>query len=441
MNASPMATPEREHWMSEQELAEARELVGGAPEPEAAAAPGGLKPAKLSMAKKNQMLFSAALSGNVFELKNALEMGADPNGQERSYPYRTAMDAMLEAGADPACFLELMRAGGISNRYYGKPDGARKAAKEAQESPEKWEPIRHLIGSQLVSLAPISLMMKASQQWAELGVSAPTDQQWFERCVEGNQIAKAWGFAKERGCQAGAAAWKRLVGCVGMARRDEPEAREAFLELLRSQGRSMEPEQARALYTHALKTDDAEMLLALLRAQLRPSPNWAAPIPVSGERRWNVRMVSCPLLVGAKALGAAACFETLRRFKPALRHIGVEYDIELLKLVSVTDALELDELGARLQTRKGENILHVWAEADKQQPRAGWPTLAKRKPDFLTARVDGGKSALESQLSFLSDDAAQEFEKSLARVEARELAREVGAKPKKKAGAPSRPRL
>lgn len=425
--------PEGGQLMSEAEVEATRAIFQTGARAPASAPAQEAKPSKLSPAKKNQLLMGAVLSGNLTGVQEALSMGAEINSQQsRSYPYQSVLDVAIEKGVTQECVIELLKNGALCNAGSGKRDGARALAVEAASNPDMAAKARGLIERHLIYAAAPSLMKAVSAHWSSVGIPAPDSAAWMEKCIASREMEKAWEFAKQDGCALKASGWSAIERWAPMASPENPSAREAFMGFIKTQGKSMGAQTALSVYSHAIGRDDLEMVCELMKAGVRPGARWMVERESAHRYSWRREMVLCPILVAARGRGAGSCYEMLRRFTPALELAGEPYNIKALADLSVTDVLELDAVGVRLEgaDATGDNVLHVWARADEGAPRSGWPTLVKKKSHLLSAPNAANQSALSVQMSYLKGGAGEEFEKSLARAESAAMIKEIGAAPK-----------
>lgn len=454
-------SPVGSQWMSPEEkasLAQAQEAKG--PHAAGAGDQGKAKPTKkepgLTPARVAEMLREAAASGDAAKAKKALELGASPNTRERSKPKLSVLEVAIGARRGDAVALMLLEAGGLcapqdwgyGNQNDQNKDFANYAQTGAFKDPQVEAKVKESTMSSFLRMADSwQTLVRAKERLAptagleELAASAARIGRWhmaqgaFEAGVG---LEKAWKASETR--HAGKSADPKGQG-----------DRSALLALLKNPeaAKSATPKAVELYFRAAAAHDDTELLKALLGAGLRPSEDWSVPI----DEAWDYQLRGAlgrlggpqrvSLISFAAATEGGAAFEALKKIPPAVAAAGRRVDPPwTLRDIPVGRLMELHGLGARIDglDAEGGSILHVWASEDRA-PRSGWATMAKEMPELFAKANKDGKTGAEIMAARLRTSAETEaFRASLARIESREIRREI-PRETAKAAAPKRSRL
>jgi hypothetical protein len=217
------------------------------------------------------------------------------------------------------------------------------------------------------------------------------------------------------------------------------EGRSAILALLADENSSKTcgESAARKMFKIAVDGEDSELMLALLDARLRPGADWK--ISRGGHSYYDAqngvpRLVglglACAMAKGADLFGLVkSCAPAIAAAKRAKEHPA------LLAKCQIARLMELFDLGVPIDglDSSGRSLSHLWAETD-YDPRDGWATLARKAPEVYGMRDRQGRLGQDLMSEKLAGRRGGEqlkdaFLSSLAKIEQREIKREVG-KPK-----------
>lgn len=466
-------SPVGSQWMSEDEketLRQARETEREkargpvAAEGVASEAPKRVKkePA-ITPAKLADMLRKAAAEGDEVRVKEALALGANPNTREKSRPRRSALELAISAKKGDAAALALLQVGGLcalaDYGYSGQSD----ENKEFYRLAESWrggaqEPtFKDEAAGNKIKNQTMYVFARMAERWSTLAKAHEKLGGESLESVAGTAARVGrWHIAKEA-FEAGVAldlAWK-LDGVRYASKSANPKTqddRSAFLALLAcpEAAQSMDSGSAEKYFRAAAAHDDAQLMEALLDAGLRPSEDWTVRIDkawdyyVQNGRTGSHGEVRVSLLAFAASHDSAAVFEALKKTPPAVEAAKRRVETPLdLREITVGRLMELNELGVRVNgtDKEGFNVLHAWAVMDRS-PRSGWATVAREMPELFAAKNKQGKTGAELMAAKLGLKEREEFQASLARIESREIRREIPRETtKSKAAAPKRSRL
>jgi hypothetical protein len=196
-----------------------------------------------------------------------------------------------------------------------------------------------------------------------------------------------------------------------------------------------------AFFNAAAWESDASALLALLDAGLSPGPNWMGSIeyeePTSAYQSHILTADASLLTVASASPFGRGAFEALRSFGPALDAAKAQKPApRVLALIPAQKLFELREAGVDIgSTDATGTFAHWWAKLD-DKPRDGWAMLASKAPEIFEKPDGSGRRAADRMADKLAMGKDKDsFLGSLSRIESREIRKDTGAAPKKKAAA------
>lgn len=137
-------------------------------------------------------------------------------------------------------------------------------------------------------------------------------------------------------------------------------------------------------------------------------------------------MGPCSALVGA-AIFAPAIFKILREIPDAVAAAAAQpHSALLFSKGAAIELASLSRLGIDIGSRdaNGHTFLHLWARGDKE-PRPGWRTICKARPDFLDLPDNLGRTPRVIQRRNLSTKQRDAFDGTLAAIERSALIKEA----------------
>lgn len=451
-------SPVGPQWMSQEE----REAMGaglgaGAPAPGAdQAEPKAKKKSKLTAAQINEMLKRAAEAGDAAAAKEALGLGASPNVKQRSKPKLSALELALNAQRGDETPLLILEAGGLrAPQEWGyRPNELNKQFAGYAETGVFTD--KKLEGQ--IKGETLSAFVRLADKWATVARARDLlgrPEKDAELAAWAVKIGR-WDLARQA-FAAGVGlegAWEQMEERFA-SRHADPKSQSDRLDLLAvlkspEALSAVTAKAAERAYRAAAAHDDAELMEGLLRSGLRPSEDWTVEV----DEKWDYHLRSqlerlggrqrVSLLSLAAGASGGAAFDTLKKAPPAVAAAGRRAEHPwALQEIAVGRLMELKGLGVAVDglDADGGSVLHMWAKADRA-PRAGWATMAKEMPELFGKPDKRGELASEAMAKKLKN--AQEveaFRASLARIESREIRREIPRETAKAKAAPSRSRL
>ena len=428
-------------WMDEGEARSWRE--GKAALEASRAAKTDPKSAKKPTAHKlNLALLEACSAGEARDAMKLLELGAQINCRARGRPGNTPFSTAVQAGHDELA-LDLLRKGGLPAPPMGY--GGEDAQKVKQFEVERDAGAFSSAMRRELSARAVDLMVQHASSWRSVAMAR--DELPLARTTRPDAAimgaCMAWRRydlvleGVESGVPASLAHWREAKKSSGFKYGDtlEIEHRAGLLGLLRvpAAAASMDGALCADLFDAAARCEDAELLETLLDAGMRPNALWS--VHVEGSRRaWSVQAEhkaadTQTLLVAVAAGDSAACFDLVKSCPPAVAAARAQPQTPgTLARVPVGRLLDMGEWGVPIGAldAKGHNVTHLWALIDRE-PRSGWASVGARAPELFEAKDKGGKTGYQRMADKLTGKAQDEFLSSLARVEKREIRKEIGA--------------
>lgn len=446
--------PSGPQWIDPEDF----EAWRGGAEPLAGLPAASSAESQIPQEKLSEMLFEACDSGDHRMVSNLLARGANPNRRRPAGSRETPVDAVFSSR--PRCNLSalaLIKAGGISG-IQGWAQGHREFDASAAKGPAGEFPALQLAAFKadthrkfLAAASSWEFLRSAS---AILAPSAPPEN-LLRSCLAGGKFflaseaakagvvfeARAWGAASDflennhsinLLSQTMRFSWH---GQLASLIREHPSAVESITQ-----------ECVQSIYDLAVFCCDADLVLALFGARLRPNAEWlvAPRIPLyeefsspagAFEASRLCAKTAAPLFWAAAACEDGQLFEKIKQCPAVIRaarsqqaspwlmaHCPLSRIVQAAALGIPIDGVDAD----------GRSLTHAWAALDTS-PRSGWATLAKLPSSPFFAKNNLGQTGFEAMISKMRNERERDaFQKSLARIERNEI-QKTTAPPKAKA--------
>ena len=391
---------------------------------------------------QNQLLFSAIRTGRPKEVQLFLEMGADPNTQELTPPHLSLLDVALQAHTvHMECAKLIIDAEGwCSNKYLELGE----LQKQAQSSETKSQQILvQNTFSELLQTASPSLLRHACAVWSKNQRAHITEPQILEALIKKDLYAKAMDFHDPQKQRLTPSSRAHLAQFLVNAN-EHYAPLDPALAFLQIYAKEMSLRNIQDLYLNALQRDQGTLLLGLLKSGVCPGSTWSVPTTMGAG--YSREEISISILQLALLNKGKVCSTILLNVPPALASArqNIPHPKSFID-TPLSDLLELESLGIAIDgvDDSGKNLLHHWALADRFSTRAGWATLARKYPHLLEQTDQSGLTPVAQQIenlskSYQASELITKFRKSLSRVEAQGMTRELSRPSKTNKTKPSR---
>lgn len=186
----------------------------------------------------------------------------------------------------------------------------------------------------------------------------------------------------------------------------------------------LQPEHVEAIWRHAIRNDRIERMTDLVSWGIIP-PQWTLSLSSSCLKH-DHPSEPISLLAEAAIHGAPLAFACLKCIPEAiLAAQAIPPTPKALSQASVQDLCALARLGVDIGSvdSDGRNVLHHWAINDRDQPRNGWISICKIKPELLHIPDAKGRTPVELQTHQLRHTPKRllAFQAMISKIERSEL--------------------
>ena len=393
---------------------------------------GAKAPGKLTEFKKGKLLLGACRDGNLAQAKELVELhSASLFCQEAAWPRWSPLTcAVCSPKNNPDLVLYLLDKGALPVDRLARQPESGQSLSSAQKQTLAWEAC-----SMIANHMDTPSMLAAGETLKKAGYKTPTLDEWFKICLGFGHFAKAAVFFDMGARPMSLEQTDKIFNAFAGWNKPSGTEHQSCCKLLEALAPSMPSEQIAQLYSIACASDDSPLLMSLFKSKTKPSEDWQAPRARAYYYSSHASDDRCSILVTALGKKNENCANMILKIPFIVENLKNDPPSpEAISELKITSLMQLADLGVCLdkQNSKGENLLHLWANADGYDPRNGWATLARKFPSLLSQRNNAGKTPLDIQVETMrkcDPEAAEKFEKSLARSESMGLAAQIKKNP------------
>lgn len=194
----------------------------------------------------------------------------------------------------------------------------------------------------------------------------------------------------------------------------------------------MPPQVIKLLFGVAADHEHAPLMSFLLKKGLKPDDQWMGRHQLNHYYASSQKETPIALLAyvsGAIQKATSQNYKILKHIEPAMQSArDFKMDPTKFRNLTVTQLLQMHEEGFHIdgKNEKGQNIAHMWAQADWGNPRAGWHSLIRQHPQLVFAKNAEGVTAFDALIKSIRDVKVQDEYRAMAsNIESKQIAKEV----------------
>lgn len=209
---------------------------------------------------------------------------------------------------------------------------------------------------------------------------------------------------------------------------DSCDGRTPGWKLIEKSKKHLDSKLVDAIWRHAIQNDRIERMADLVSWGAIPD-QWTLSCSLTTIKQ-DAPPESISLLAEAAIHGAPNAFACLKNIPEAIEAaISTPPGPNALAQASVQDLCSLARLGINIGSvdSDGRNVLHHWALRDRDQPRNGWISVCKIRPELLHAKDAKGRSPVDQQAQQLRHNSKRlgSFQAMISKIERADLGKTI----------------